>query len=46
MLPGVVARADELTRIADFVTSSDPGTRVLVVEGVPGIGKTTLWKRA
>lgn len=44
MLPGVVARADELARITDFVASPEPGTRVLVVEGVPGIGKTTLWE--
>jgi hypothetical protein len=44
MAPDVVARTGELARIADFVASPEPGTRVLVVEGVPGIGKTTLWE--
>ena len=44
MVPGVVARADELARIAEFVSSPEPGTRVLVLDGAPGVGKTTLWE--
>ncbi len=44
MVPDVVARADELARIAEFVASPEPGTRVLVLDGAPGVGKTTLWE--
>ena len=44
LVPDVVGRTEELARIAGFVTSSGPGTRVLAVEGAPGVGKTTLWE--
>lgn len=44
VVPDVVGRSDELARIADFVTCAEPGTQVLVVDGAPGIGKTTLWE--
>jgi DNA-binding CsgD family transcriptional regulator len=44
VVPDVVGRTDELTRIAGFVTDSGPGTRVLLLDGVPGVGKTTLWE--
>ena len=43
-VPDVVGRTDELTRIAGFVTDPGPGTRVLLLDGVPGVGKTTLWE--
>jgi DNA-binding CsgD family transcriptional regulator len=44
VVPDVVGRTDELARIAGFVTDSGPGTRVLLLDGVPGVGKTTLWE--
>jgi DNA-binding CsgD family transcriptional regulator len=43
-LPDVVGRTEELSRIADFVTGREPGTQVLVLDGAPGVGKTTLWE--
>ena len=43
-LPDVVGRTDELSRISDFVTGREPGTQVLVLDGAPGVGKTTLWE--
>lgn len=44
VVPDVVGRTDELARIADFVTDPGPGTKVLLLDGVPGVGKTTLWE--
>ena len=44
VVPDVVGRTDELARIADFVTDPGPGTTVLLLDGVPGVGKTTLWE--
>jgi len=38
---GVVSRPAEAA--TDFLTSASAGPRALVVEGEPGIGKTTLW---
>jgi DNA-binding CsgD family transcriptional regulator len=44
VVPDVVGRSEELARIADFVTDPGPGTTVLLLDGVPGVGKTTLWE--
>ena len=44
VVPDVVGRADELARIAGFVTDTGPGTSVLLLDGAPGVGKTTLWE--
>jgi ATP-dependent Clp protease ATP-binding subunit ClpA len=43
-VPAVVGRTDELSRITDFVAGPGTGTRVLVLDGAPGVGKTTLWE--
>ncbi len=40
-LEGIVGRDGELARVADFLAGSQSGT--LLVEGPPGVGKTTLW---
>lgn len=40
----VVGRTEELARISDFVTGPQGGTQVLVLDGDPGVGKTTLWE--
>ncbi len=42
----VVGRQPELARIADFLGGVGGGTHVLVIEGEPGIGKSTLWSSA
>jgi DNA-binding CsgD family transcriptional regulator len=39
----VVSREPEASAIADFLTSVVAAPRALVIEGEPGIGKTTLW---
>lgn len=39
----VVGRESELARIAAFLDRIPAGANVLVVEGEPGIGKTSLW---
>jgi DNA-binding CsgD family transcriptional regulator/tetratricopeptide (TPR) repeat protein len=39
----VVGRQPELARIDDFLVGASGGARVLVIEGGPGMGKTTLW---
>jgi DNA-binding CsgD family transcriptional regulator len=44
VVPDVVGRTDELSRIADFVTGRALGTQVLVLDGAPGVGKSTLWE--
>ncbi|HUQ21585.1 MAG TPA: AAA family ATPase, partial [Gaiellaceae bacterium] len=40
----IVGRDAELAAIDDFIT--DPARVALLVEGEPGIGKTTLWLHA
>lgn len=40
----VVARDAELADIGRFVTGDQGAVRVLVLQGEPGIGKTTLWE--
>ena len=42
----VIGRRAELARIDAFLDAVPSGTRVLVVEGEPGMGKTTLWLEA
>ena len=42
----VVGREDELARIEAFIDASAEGPRTLLLEGEPGIGKTTLWRAA
>ncbi|MGH2530034.1 MAG: ATP-binding protein [Actinomycetota bacterium] len=41
----VVGRATELSRLDSFLDAVASGPAALVLEGEPGIGKTTLWKR-
>lgn len=41
----MVARNSEVAWISDFVQRSAGGGAGLVIEGEPGIGKTTLWRR-
>ena len=43
-VPPVVGRDAELARIDAFVGAVESGTRMLVIVGEPGIGKTTLWR--
>ena len=40
----VVGRRSELARIDAFLARVPAGARVLVIEGDPGMGKTTLWQ--
>lgn len=42
----MVGRESELAVVDAFLSSPEPGLSVLVVEGEPGIGKTTLWNGA
>lgn len=46
ILEGVIARAGELSAIERFVARSADRASVLVLEGEPGMGKTTLWEAA
>ena len=39
----VVGRQPELARIDAFIAGVPDGARVLLIEGEPGMGKTTLW---
>jgi DNA-binding CsgD family transcriptional regulator len=41
----VIGRDGELDTISAFLGSPDDGAGALVLEGPPGIGKTTLWRR-
>ena len=43
MAQGVIGRDPELRRIADFLELDVDHARVLLVEGLPGVGKSTLW---
>ncbi len=42
----VVNRSVELAAVDTFLSSERSGTAILVVEGEPGIGKTTIWQEA
>jgi len=47
MMPATVASQPDDTRaISDFLTAASIEPTALVVEGEPGIGKTTLWLHA
>jgi DNA-binding CsgD family transcriptional regulator len=43
---GTVGREAELDRIARFLAAVPGAATALVIDGEPGIGKTTLWKEA
>lgn len=45
-MTGILGRAAEIAVIEDFLEGRAGGARVLVLEGEPGIGKTTLWRWA
>lgn len=40
----LIGRDEDLTRLYEFLESENGTTIVLVLEGEPGIGKTTLWR--
>jgi DNA-binding CsgD family transcriptional regulator len=42
----VVGREAELAQVAAFLEAADRGFAALLVEGEPGIGKTTIWREA
>lgn len=42
----IIGRDDELAAVGSFLTSVTEGPAALILEGDPGIGKTTLWKEA
>jgi DNA-binding CsgD family transcriptional regulator len=44
--PGIVGREAQLAEVERFLEASAAGFAVLVLEGDPGIGKTTLWQEA
>ena len=46
MPPRVVGRAAELEVVDAFLAAADDGPARLLVEGEPGIGKTTVWQAA
>lgn len=43
-MTAVVGRDRELAEIASFLDLADEAPRVLLLEGEPGIGKSTLWR--
>ncbi|MFC7619789.1 AAA family ATPase [Microlunatus sp. GCM10028923] len=43
---GVIGRAAALVTVGEFLASAVTGARVLLIDGEPGIGKTTLWRAA
>src|SRR4029078_3936454 len=45
-MPGVVSRPLEIRAVSEFLRSAAHQPAALVVEGEPGIGKTTLWLSA
>jgi DNA-binding CsgD family transcriptional regulator len=45
-MTGIVGRSVELARIEEFLGRHEDDGRALVLEGEPGIGKTTLWRWA
>ncbi len=46
MAPGIVGREAALLEVETFLDAVRAGFAVLVLEGEPGIGKTTLWREA
>jgi DNA-binding CsgD family transcriptional regulator len=42
----VVGRGPELAQVGDFLAADEAGFGLLVLQGEPGIGKTTLWEQA
>jgi DNA-binding CsgD family transcriptional regulator len=43
MTPEIVGREEELTSLRTFIEPAEGGPAALVLEGEPGIGKSTLW---
>lgn len=43
---GVLGRDEELAAVESFLAAAAAGSRTLVLEGEPGIGKTALWNAA
>jgi predicted ATP-dependent serine protease len=46
MLEPIVGREDELQAVEDLLDRMETARSVLLIEGEPGIGKTTLWLEA
>src|SRR5690348_4214653 len=46
MLAGIIGRSSELQALQDFLARIATGPSALLIEGEPGIGKTTLWLHA
>jgi ATP-dependent Clp protease ATP-binding subunit ClpA len=44
MAVSVVGRATELATVGEVLSAARDGLQVLVIEGEPGIGKTTVWR--
>jgi DNA-binding CsgD family transcriptional regulator len=42
----IVGRDEELAVVAGFLADTDSLPRLLLIEGEPGIGKTTVWRQA
>jgi len=45
-MTAIIGREAEIEAIDDFLAGPTDGARALVLEGEPGIGKTTLWRSA
>jgi DNA-binding CsgD family transcriptional regulator len=46
MADSVAGRASELATVSEVLSAARDGLRLLVIEGEPGIGKTTVWREA
>src|SRR5437868_1137001 len=44
MTPNIVGRGDELEVVESFLREDREAPAALVLEGAPGIGKSTLWE--
>ncbi len=42
---GVIGRQAELEALAGFLANGDEGSALLLLEGEPGVGKSTLWEQ-
>jgi DNA-binding CsgD family transcriptional regulator len=46
MAGSVAGRASELATVGEVLSAARDGLRLLMIEGEPGIGKTTVWREA